>query len=108
MGFQALKDIEASLTTGYNRSKLEKLSSTFFTYIPHKIGRNMQAHIIDTKEKVKAKLELLQNLLDIQSAQEIMDKKSTTKVEMQENPLDKNYRGLNCRLTPIPAGNSVY
>ena len=48
MGFQALKDIEASLATGYNKAQLTKLSSTFYTYIPHKIkvGR-MNEFVLD-------------------------------------------------------------
>ena len=45
---------------------LDVLSSRFYTFIPHNFGMaKMSQFVINTEEKLKEKLDLIQNLVDI-------------------------------------------
>lgn len=65
MGYKYLRKIEKVLQKK-KKGDLEELSSKFYTYIPHKLGhRNIKEFTINTIEKLKDKLDLIQNLTDI-------------------------------------------
>lgn len=57
-GFEALEEIEAAINQNNQRSRLEELSSKFFTTIPHNFGRN-RPPTIDDKEIIEKKKEML-------------------------------------------------
>lgn len=57
-GFEALEELAESLKKRTSKSKLEELSSKFFTIIPHNFGR-MRPPVIDTLEIIAAKKEML-------------------------------------------------
>lgn len=70
-GYKILRNIELCLAKK-SKTSLEDLSSQFYTFIPHNFGMaKMSQFIINTPEKVKEKLELIQNLVDIQVAHDI-------------------------------------
>lgn len=63
-GYRVLRDIESALKTG--KGDLAALSSQFYTYIPHAVGmQKMSNFIINSEEKLRQKLDLIQNLVDI-------------------------------------------
>ena len=82
---------------------LADLSSQFYTNIPHNFGmQKMQLFIINTAEKVKEKLDLIQNLIDIQFAHELIKGKASKQAPAKSlpdknqvvsvpNPLDSNF-----------------
>lgn len=74
-GYEVLKDIEKELKKKSVSSKtLESLSSQFYSFIPHDFNfMHMSNFIINSKEKLKEKLELVQSLSDIQIAAEIIN-----------------------------------
>lgn len=64
-GYQILRDIEAVLE-GKSKGNMADLSSQFYTNIPHNFGMKHMSHFtINTKEKLKEKLDLITNLVDI-------------------------------------------
>jgi len=64
-GYKVLRDIETKLKSGQGPD-LANLSSAFYTYIPHAVGmQKMSNFIINTEEKLREKLDLIQNLVDI-------------------------------------------
>lgn len=79
------------------------LSSLFYTHIPHILkGRKITDFTIDTNEKLKEKMDMVQSLIDIKIAHTI-NKKSG---EMggtagSKNVIDENYAKLNCDLTTL-------
>lgn len=105
-----LKEIEEVILKK-KKGDLSKLSGQFYTMIPHNFGfQKMSCHIIANDTKLKAKLQLVQSLLDVQEANEISKSKSKTpktsakKVEVkakEPNLTDQNYEKLNCKITPI-------
>jgi poly [ADP-ribose] polymerase 2/3/4 len=58
----------------------------------------MIEHVINTDDKVKKKLEMLQSIEDIQIATRLLDDKSKGK---DESIIDANYKKLNTGLTPL-------
>lgn len=96
-GFEILKELTEAIKSG-SRPKMESLSSEFYSNIPHDFGyQKMQNFILNTDEKVKAKLELLESLRDIQVATKILKEAE----ESGENMIDMNYKKLNCELNPL-------
>jgi len=61
--------------------------------------------IIDTKEKVKEKLEMLQSLEDIQVATRLLDDK---KKDKDESVIDHNYKKLNADIIPLDTKSERY
>ncbi|KAI0225557.1 Poly [ADP-ribose] polymerase 2 [Lamellibrachia satsuma] len=94
-GYSALKKIDTCVRKGdFGRSLIEACNE-FYTRIPHNFGMQ-RPPVIRTKEVVKAKMNLLETLEDIEVAMKIIKSASTT-----ENPLDSQYNSLNCPLQPM-------
>jgi poly [ADP-ribose] polymerase len=102
-GYQILRSIE-NVLAGTSKESLEDLSSDFYTNIPHNFGmKKMINFLIDTNDKVKEKLDLIQNLVDIQVACDIAKEpaKKTNLGDLAVNPIDINYEQLKCSMTTL-------
>ncbi|MGH0181317.1 UNVERIFIED_CONTAM: hypothetical protein FKN15_006651 [Acipenser sinensis] len=109
-GFEALEELAESLKKRTSKSKLEELSSKFFTIIPHNFGR-MRPPVIDTLEIIAAKKEMLLVLADIELVQSLQAEKDKVKVEEIEavpHPLDQNYLLLKCNLSLMAKASKTY
>ncbi|KAI9298746.1 PARP-domain-containing protein [Neoconidiobolus thromboides FSU 785] len=96
---QVLKDIAEELASSLNRhSKLEELSSLFYTIIPHAYGMR-RPPIIATKELLKNKLELVESLAEIQIANSLI--KKVDEIDSNVNPIDSKYNALNNNIKPL-------
>ncbi|CAK84112.1 unnamed protein product (macronuclear) [Paramecium tetraurelia] len=92
-GFDVLKQIQDELDKkNKNVVELQRLTSEFYSQIPHDFGMN-KAPLIDTKEKVKAKLEMLEAIQHIQVATKILEDSKD-----DSNVIDENYKKLNIDL----------
>lgn len=102
-GYQILRDIEAVLE-GKSKGNLSDLSSDFYTNIPHNFGmKHMSNFTINTKEKLKEKLDLITNLVDIQVATNIvkLSKKKNDDADSKApkvNKLDQCFDQLKCNV----------
>ncbi|GMI66597.1 poly(ADP-ribose) polymerase 2, poly(ADP-ribose) polymerase [Hibiscus trionum] len=96
-GYDVLKRI-ADVIDQSNRSKLEQLSSEFYTVIPHDFGfRKMRDFIIDTPQKLKKKLEMVEALGEIEVASKLLMDDTME----EEDPLHYRYQQLHCELVPL-------
>ena len=99
-GLSVLKEIEQALKKGSNKQELGRLSSEFYSIIPHDFKfQHMSNFIIDTNSKLKDKLDLVQTLGDIQIAAEI-----TNEVDDEDddtNELDAKYKKMKCKIEPV-------
>ena len=100
-GFEALEEIEKAIKTG-KTSKLNDLSSKFYTLIPHDFGRCVPP-AIRTPEMVREKMDMLLVLGDIEAAQ-TMQKSS----KGGKHPLDEKYEMLDCELTKVEKSDPQY
>ncbi|KAJ8409345.1 hypothetical protein AAFF_G00235430 [Aldrovandia affinis] len=102
-GFEVLEEIEETMKAANNRTRLEELSSKFFTTIPHNFGRN-RPPVISDASIVEKKKEMLMVLADIEIAQGLKAESEKAKEEMVEevpHPVDQDYLSLNCDLSLV-------
>jgi hypothetical protein len=65
----------------------------------------MQNFILDTEQKIKAKLEMLQSLQDIQVYTKILNE---GKISSDMNEIDSNYLKLKTEVKPIDKNSELY
>lgn len=129
-GFDVLEEIEAAMKQRRGKSRLEELSSKFFTTIPHNFGRNIPP-TIDSKEVVEQKKEMLmvsllrsgratanadvlltpaQVLADIELAQTLKSEteKAQGEIETVPHPLDQDYSSLKCQLSLLDTKTETF
>lgn len=106
-GFEILKEIEVELKKkSPNHSVLSYLSSQFYTKIPHNFGfQKMENFILNTKEKLKAKIEMIESLGDITIATKII---SDEKEDDENKLLFSYYKKLHCEIKPINPKEKIY
>ncbi|KAL3531481.1 hypothetical protein ACH5RR_010803 [Cinchona calisaya] len=103
-GYDVLKRISDVIGQS-DRKILEQLSGEFYTVIPHDFGyRKMREFIIDTPQKLKSKLEMVEALGEIEVATKLLE----DDIGMQEDPLYSHYQRLHCELTPLEADSDEY
>lgn len=95
-GYEVLKELAEVINSG-TRGELADLSSEFYTKIPHDFGRRLPP-VIDTAEKVKKKMEMLEALADMEIASKLL---SQSDKEQQLHPLDSAYASLKTDLVPL-------
>lgn len=108
-GYNILKQIEKELSSkSPNNNNLLLYSSQFYSKIPHNFGyQKMVNFIINTKEKLKAKVELIDSLSDITIATKIIDEGE--KVNVDENKLLYSYyQKLHCKIRPMDSTEKIY
>ncbi|CAM6084251.1 unnamed protein product [Calypogeia fissa] len=94
-GFQVLTEIQ-NLLDGKSSQKdglLVDASNRFFTLIP-----SVHPNVIRDKELLKAKIDMLEALRDIEIASQLIGSVGNG----NEDPLDINYRKLHCGISPLP------
>lgn len=106
-GFEALEELEAALgEQPRSMSRLEELSSRFYTIVPHNFGR-ARPPPIDSPELLRAKKDMLLVLADIEVAQSLQAQK-VEEEEVVAHPLDRDYALLCCQLTLLEDTSQEY
>ncbi|XP_027363391.1 poly [ADP-ribose] polymerase 2 [Abrus precatorius] len=99
-GYDVLKRL-ADVIDKSDRKILEQLSGEFYTVIPHDFGfKKMREFVIDTPQKLKRKLEMVEALGEIEVATKLLNNDT----EMQGDPLYTHYQRLCCELVPVEFG----
>ena len=102
-GMEVLKELEAALQSS-NSSLLSSLSSKFYTLIPHDFGfSKMSQFIINTSEKLKDKITMIESLADMKIANTIIESTSSN-----NNPADEHYLKLNCGISPVERTDPLF
>ena len=105
-GYKYLREIEKVLN-GKGKGDLADLSSKFYTYIPHNFSmKHMSNFTIKTLEMVKQKFDLIQNLIDIKIAANIVEQKVVKGPKV--NLIDQNYGKLNCEMKTLDVKSEEY
>jgi len=111
-GYDVLEEIETVIKGTKREKSLDQLWSTFYTLIPHSFGRQ-RPPILRDLESVQQKKDMLNVLNDIEIAQgltkEIEEAEaSQSEEEALPNPLDADYKLLNCTLEPVERSSEEY
>jgi poly [ADP-ribose] polymerase 2/3/4 len=106
-GYSVLKQIETELNGRANKDTLSNLSSEFYRHIPHDFKfQHMSNFIINTMDKLKEKLKLVEALGDIQIAAEIMNEIEDADDDLNE--LDAQYKKMKCSIVPLEPNDQRY
>uniref|UniRef100_A0A3Q7HSR1 Poly [ADP-ribose] polymerase n=1 Tax=Solanum lycopersicum TaxID=4081 RepID=A0A3Q7HSR1_SOLLC len=83
---------------GYNANKLPLV-------IPHDFGfKKMREFVIDTPQKLKRKIEMVEALAEIEVATKLLEDNT----DIQEDPLYYQYEQLRCKLVPVEVGSQEF
>ncbi|XP_044742670.1 poly [ADP-ribose] polymerase isoform X2 [Chrysoperla carnea] len=88
--FGVLNELKEVITKSNAKPQIIDLCNRFYTMIPHDFGID-NPPLIETEEAIKTKLEMLDNLLELEVAYGLMQ---STHVEGSESPLDAHYAQL--------------
>ncbi|XP_044951581.1 poly [ADP-ribose] polymerase 2-like [Hordeum vulgare subsp. vulgare] len=103
-GYDVLKRISNALPKA-DPIQLEELTGEFYTVIPHDFGfKKMREFIIDTPEKLKAKLEMVEALGEIEIATRLLEDDQSDR----DDPLYARYKQLHCDFTPLEVDSEKY
>ncbi|XP_010456041.1 PREDICTED: poly [ADP-ribose] polymerase 2 isoform X1 [Camelina sativa] len=103
-GYEVLKRI-SEVIDRFDRKRLEELSGEFYTVIPHDFGfKKMSQFVIDTPQKLKQKIEMVEALGEIELATKLL----SVDRGLQDDPLYYHYQQLNCGLTPVGADSEEF
>ncbi|KAI4962938.1 hypothetical protein ZWY2020_020617 [Hordeum vulgare] len=104
LGYNVLKRISNALPKA-DPIQLEELTGEFYTVIPHDFGfKKMREFIIDTPEKLKAKLEMVEALGEIEIATRLLEDDQSDR----DDPLYARYKQLHCDFTPLEVDSEEY
>ena len=96
-GYQSLKSISDCINKGKTTgAEIIQACNDFYTRIPHEFGMRTPP-IIKTSEMVKAKLQLLEALADIQVALKML----STVEDEGLHPVDRRYKQLDVNVSPL-------
>ncbi|KAG5405179.1 hypothetical protein IGI04_011298 [Brassica rapa subsp. trilocularis] len=103
-GYEVLKRI-SEVMGRFDRARLEELSGEFYTVIPHDFGfKKMSQFVIDTPQKLKQKIEMVEALGEIELATKLL----SIDPGLMDDPLYYHYQQLNCGLTPVGADSEEF
>ncbi|NXQ36125.1 PARP3 polymerase, partial [Alaudala cheleensis] len=108
-GFEALEELETVLREQpHQATRLEELSSRFYTIVPHNFGR-ARPPPINSPDLLRAKKDMLLVLADIEVAQSLQAQKVKEEEEKEvAHPLDQDYALLCCQLSLLDPASREY
>lgn len=89
--YQVLTELQQLITKGNaERTLIIDASNRFYTLVPHSFGVD-DPPLLNTEEIIKAKCEMLESLIDMEIAYNLL----SVKTDENQNPLDAHYAQLN-------------
>uniref|UniRef100_G1RUF5 Poly [ADP-ribose] polymerase n=1 Tax=Nomascus leucogenys TaxID=61853 RepID=G1RUF5_NOMLE len=88
--YSILSEVQQALSQGSSDSQILDLSNRFYTLIPHDFGMK-KPPLLNNADSVQAKVEMLDNLLDIEVAYSLLRGGSD---DSSKDPIDVNYEKL--------------
>ncbi|PFH35733.1 poly(ADP-ribose) polymerase catalytic domain-containing protein [Besnoitia besnoiti] len=105
-GYAVLQELQALLQeSGEQRAtqrvavKLADATNRFYNKIPHVFARNAVPPVIDSLAKLRTKVEVMEQLLDVSVANSLLD--GAMKNAKDKHPVDAQYEQLKCQLEPV-------
>lgn len=97
---------------GKVKGDILKLTSDFYTMIPHNFGMQKMINFkIDTVDKVRDKMYLVNNLINIQETYDMLKRKKpkSEKIKsLRPNPIDENFAKLDIKMETLRAQEAEY
>ena len=88
--YSVLSELQREISTTKNPAKILDASTRFYTLIPHDFGMK-KPPLLDSDEVIKAKTQMVDNLLEIEVAYSLLKQEDGRGVK---DPLDMHYEQL--------------
>jgi poly [ADP-ribose] polymerase 2/3/4 len=99
-GYEALKELAATINGVNSGTALETLSNQYFSLIPHDFGRR-RPPVLREMSIIQKEIDLLESLTDMRLANDIM-KSAKANINSSVNPIDRQYEALGMQeMTPL-------
>ncbi|XP_049724171.1 poly [ADP-ribose] polymerase 1 [Elephas maximus indicus] len=95
--YSILSEVQQALSQGSSDSQILDLSNRFYTLIPHDFGMK-KPPLLNNADSVQAKVEMLDNLLDIEVAYSLLRGGSE---DSSKDPIDVNYEKLKTEIKVV-------
>ncbi|CAH2012006.1 unnamed protein product [Acanthoscelides obtectus] len=92
--YGVLTEIQNLLNNNAPEARLIDASNRFYTFVPHSLGVD-EPPLLNSMDEVKAKIEMLDNLMEIEIAYNLM------KSSGSEHTVDSYYKTLNAEIQPL-------
>ena len=107
-GYEVLKQLASLIGAPSNGIQIEALSNQYFSLIPHAFGRN-RPPVLSQIDMIKKEIEVLENLTDMQLANDIMKTAKTANKAEKLALADRQYQGLGLEeMTPLSPASMEY
>ncbi|XP_006897812.1 PREDICTED: poly [ADP-ribose] polymerase 1 [Elephantulus edwardii] len=95
--YSILGEVQQAVSQGSSDSRILDLSNRFYTLIPHDFGMK-KPPLLNNADSVQAKVEMLDNLLDIEVAYSLLRGGSE---DSSKDPIDVNYEKLKTEIKVV-------
>merc|ERR1719192_2721532 len=83
-----------------NKNEIKDYTTQFYHLVPHVLKGKDQLPLLDTQEAIETKIKMIDSLLEIEAAVQLLKTEGTEKDE-NENPIDLNYKNLKTNLSVL-------
>jgi len=90
----------------HDTGEVQRLSNMFYSLIPHTTEKRQVLQLIDTPQRLKEKIELVEALGNIEMAARVIDTGKGSGFDV--HPVDLRYRQLGSELTPVERGGELH
>ncbi|KAJ9595723.1 hypothetical protein L9F63_013086 [Diploptera punctata] len=103
--YEVLTDLQELIKKGGSESRFLDASNRFYTLVPHDFGVD-NPPILNTEDMIKQKIEMLESLMEIEIAYNMLKTKSEGDEEM--HPLDAHYKKLNTNIEEVDKNSKEF
>ena len=98
---EILEILQSSSNNGTKaHSKTVSLTNKFYTFIPHNFGMSSPP-LLNSETMVKEKLQMLETMLEVEIATDLIKHEFDNKEDWDADPLDIHYRSLKSHIAPL-------
>lgn len=106
--YVVLTDLSNLITRGVQtEEKFVDASNRFYTLMPHNFGMT-RAPVINTRQMVEEKRDMLDNMIQIEVAYNMMKPEDGVAGKMEVNPLDAQYEKMKIKMEPMDRGSDDF
>jgi poly [ADP-ribose] polymerase len=99
-GYAALEEINRALKNNAKAPELQRLSSQFYTYIPHDFGMRRPT-VIMTRDLLAEKIRMVEQLAEVEIATKLLNQGQNSSSADAVHPLDAHFANLHCGIRPV-------
>ncbi|PVD25807.1 hypothetical protein C0Q70_13469 [Pomacea canaliculata] len=100
--YKILTELQQLVENKGSQTQFVDATNRFYTLIPHDFGMG-KIKLLDTAEAIKTKTEMLDNLLEIEVAYNLLKG-----ADGGEDPIDAHYKKLKCAMEPLDKESELF